>query len=106
MGTIAGDIPIAPTSDCSNCHNTSTFAGGFVDHTSPTVTSQQCTDCHDGAHTWSFVDSTGATVTLPIQGTPTTPQVLVDSTCCRSRTELRQLSLGRREFFAGNGGSQ
>ncbi len=29
-------------------------------------------------HTWSFVDSTGATVTLPIHGTPTTPPVLVD----------------------------
>ena len=77
-GMIAGHIPIAPTADCSNCHNTSTFVGGFVDHTSPDVTSKQCTDCHDGAHTWSFVDSTGATVTLPIQGTPTTPQVLVD----------------------------
>jgi hypothetical protein len=77
-GTTAGHIPLVPTSDCSNCHNTSTFAGGFVDHTSPTVTSQQCTDCHDGAHTWSFVDTTGATVTLPIQGTPTAPQVLVD----------------------------
>ncbi len=77
-GMTAGHIPIAPTADCSNCHNTSTFVGGFVDHTSPDVTSAQCTDCHDGTHTWSFVDSAGATVTLPIQGTPTTPQVLVD----------------------------
>ncbi len=77
-GKIAGHIPTAAGADCSNCHNTSTFVGGFVDHTSAAVTSQQCTACHDGAHTWSFVDSTGATVTLPIQGTPTTPQVLVD----------------------------
>ncbi|HET6471605.1 MAG TPA: hypothetical protein VFG38_07160 [Pseudomonadales bacterium] len=77
-GQIAGHIPTAPTSDCSNCHNTSTFVGGFVDHTSSAVTGAACTDCHDGAHTWSFVDSTGATVTLPIQGTPTTPPVLVD----------------------------
>ena len=77
-GMIAGHIPIAPTADCSNCHNTSTFVGGFVDHTSSAVTGRPCTDCHDGTHTWSFVDSTGATVTLPIQGTPTTPQVLVD----------------------------
>ena len=77
-GVTAGHIPIAPTADCSNCHNTSTFVGGFVDHTSSTVTSQQCTACHDGTKTWSFVDSTGTTVTLPIQGTPTTPQVLVN----------------------------
>ncbi len=77
-GKIQGHIPTAPSSDCSDCHNTSTFVGGFVDHTSSTVTSQSCTACHDGAHDWSFVDSTGATVTLPIQGTPTTPQVLVD----------------------------
>ena len=77
-GKIQGHIPTAPGSDCSNCHNTSTFVGGFVDHTSSAVTSQSCTDCHDGAHTWSFVDSMGAAVTLPIPGTPTTPQVLVD----------------------------
>ena len=78
MGKIQGHIPTAAGSDCSDCHNTSTFVGGFVDHTSSTVTSQSCTACHDGTKTWSFVDSTGATVTLPIQGTPTTPQVLVD----------------------------
>jgi hypothetical protein len=77
-GMIMGHIPIDPTADCSNCHNTSTFVGGFVDHTSSAVTSKQCTDCHNGTYTWSFVDSTGATVTLPVQGTPTTPQVLVD----------------------------
>lgn len=77
-GMIQGHIPVAQAADCGNCHNTSTFVGGFVDHTSSTVTSQQCTDCHDGAHTWSFVDSTGTTTTLPIPGTPTTPQVLVD----------------------------
>jgi len=63
VGTIPGHIPTAPASDCSNCHHTSTFVGGFVDHASTTVTSQQCTDCHNGA---------------PILGTPTTPQVLVD----------------------------
>lgn len=77
-GKIAGHIPTAPGADCSNCHNTSTFVGGFVDHTSSDVTSKQCTDCHDGTHTWSFVDSTGATVTLPIPGTPTMPPVLVN----------------------------
>jgi hypothetical protein len=77
-GVIQGHIPITPASDCSNCHNTTTFVGGYVDHTSPEVTSQACTACHDGAHTWSFIDSTGATITLPIPGTPTTPQVLVD----------------------------
>ena len=77
-GQISGHIPTSPASDCSNCHNTSTFVGGFVDHTTSAVTSKNCTDCHDGAHTWNFVDSTGATITLPIPGTPTTPQALLD----------------------------
>ena len=71
-GKIAGHINTAPTSDCSNCHNTSTFVGGFVDHTGPSVTGAgiQCTDCHDGTHTWSFVDATNTTVTLDIPGAP------------------------------------
>ena len=80
-GKIAGHISTSPTSDCSNCHNTSTFVGGFVDHaTDPSVIGAgvNCTDCHDGTHTWSFIDSTGATITLDIPGTPTTPQTLVD----------------------------
>ena len=76
-GKIQGHIATAPASDCGDCHNTSTFVGGFVDHASSAVTSVSCTTCHDGAHTWSFVDSAGTTNTIPIQGTPTTPQVLV-----------------------------
>jgi hypothetical protein len=75
-GKIAGHISTVSASDCGNCHNTSTFVGGFVDHASdPTVTTPgvQCTDCHDGTHTWSFIDSTGATVTLDIPGAPTNP---------------------------------
>lgn len=75
-GMIAGHIGISASSDCSNCHNTSTFVGGFIDHaTAPEVigAGAQCTDCHDGTHTWSFIDSNGATVTLDIPGVPTTP---------------------------------
>ena len=75
-GQIANHIPTGATSDCSNCHNTSTFVGGFVDHTTSIVTSQNCTACHDGTRTWSFVDSNGVTNTLPIPGAPTSPQTL------------------------------
>jgi hypothetical protein len=47
-GMIAGHITTSPGSDCSDCHHTSSFVGGFVDHTSTEVTSKACTDCHDG----------------------------------------------------------
>lgn len=80
-GKISNHIATSSSSDCSNCHNTSTFVGGFVDHaTDPSVigTGVKCTDCHDGTHTRDYVDSTGTTVTLPIPGVPTTPQTLVD----------------------------
>ena len=58
IGKIAGHIATLPTSDCSDCHSTSTFAGGFVDHKSAAVTSVACTTCHNNN---------------PIQGTPTAP---------------------------------
>lgn len=86
-GKITNHIPTGPTSDCSDCHNTSTFVGGFVDHTSADVTSKKCTDCHDGTHEWTpvdsstgnpLLDSSGNPVVLPIPGAPTTPQKLVD----------------------------
>jgi len=62
------DFPthIVTSSDCSNCHNTTTFVGGFVDHSSTDVTNFQCTDCHNGTNA---------------PGTPTNPpypQVTVD----------------------------
>jgi hypothetical protein len=69
LGMHGGHILIDLTDaavDCANCHHTSTFVGGFVDHTSPTVTSQQCTDCHDGT----------AAVGTPVF--PDYPQVLVN----------------------------
>ncbi len=57
---------IATSGECSNCHHTSSFVGGFVDHTSPEVTSQQCVACHDG-------------ITAPgIPTIPPFPQPLVD----------------------------
>ncbi len=63
MGMSPGHIAIAANADCSSCHNTTTFVGGFVDHASSTVTSQSCTACHDNVHE---------------QGTPTSPQLIVD----------------------------
>jgi len=81
VGKIQNHIATAPSSDCGNCHNTSTFVGGFVDHaTDPSVIGAgvKCTDCHDGTHTRDIIDSTGATVTLPIPGAPTSPQPIAD----------------------------
>jgi hypothetical protein len=60
-GKIAGHIATLPASDCSDCHTTSTFVGGFVDHKSSTVTSVACTTCHNNN---------------PIQGIPTAPPVM------------------------------
>ena len=37
------------TTDCRNCHNTTTFAEPFVDHTSTEVLSQRCDSCHNNA---------------------------------------------------------
>lgn len=39
--------------DCSVCHNTTSFAGAFVDHSSPEVLNARCDSCHNG------VDATG-----------------------------------------------
>lgn len=47
-GMSSDHITTSATSDCSDCHHTSSFVGGFVDHTSSEVTSKQCTDCHNG----------------------------------------------------------
>ncbi len=46
-GKPGNHIGTSDTSDCSDCHHTSSFVGAFVDHTSTEVTSQQCTDCHN-----------------------------------------------------------
>lgn len=37
---------IATNDDCSACHNTTTFVGGFVDHTLPSVVAARCDSCH------------------------------------------------------------
>jgi len=63
MGVVQGHLTVTAAADCGDCHHTSTFVGGFVDHQSAIVTSQACTACHDGT-------------TAP--GTPTQPPVLVD----------------------------
>ena len=39
--------------DCSVCHNTTSFAGAFIDHSSPEVLNASCDSCHNG------VDATG-----------------------------------------------
>jgi hypothetical protein len=39
---------VVTTADCGNCHNTESFVGAFVDHTSSEVTSARCDSCHDG----------------------------------------------------------
>ncbi|MGD8570034.1 MAG: hypothetical protein PVJ39_18245 [Gammaproteobacteria bacterium] len=55
------------TSDCSNCHTTDTFVGGFPDHRGPDVVGHQCSECHnpsgpgigkptDGSHPDTTVD--------------------------------------------------
>jgi len=64
VGKIAGHIATLAGSDCSDCHTTSAFTGGFVDHKSATVTGAVggCTSCHDN-------------VTAP--GIPTAPPVMV-----------------------------
>ena len=70
-GKITGHITTSATSDCSNCHNTTTFVGGFVDHaTDPSVTGTACTTCHDGTHTHTIINSSGTTITLDIPGKP------------------------------------
>jgi hypothetical protein len=63
MGVVQGHVAVAPAADCADCHHTSTFTGGFVDHQSTSVTSVACTSCHDGTIA---------------PGTPTAPPVLVD----------------------------
>ncbi len=65
-GMSSNHISISVSSDCSDCHHTSSFIGGFVDHTSTDVTSKQCTDCHDG------------TTAPGIPTTPLYPQPLED----------------------------
>lgn len=39
--------------DCALCHNTTSFADAFVDHTSPEVLGSRCDSCHNG------MDATG-----------------------------------------------
>jgi hypothetical protein len=39
----------ATSSDCVVCHNTTTFADAFVDHTDPAVLAVRCDSCHNGS---------------------------------------------------------
>ena len=47
---------VATTSDCSVCHNTTTFVGGFIDHDSPQVQNARCDSCHNGTDATGKVD--------------------------------------------------
>ena len=105
-GMIAGHIPIAATADCSNCHNTSTFVGGFVDHTSSDGHEQAV---HGLPRRRAYVELRGfhgsdrhATHSGHAHDSAGSRRY----SYCRSRPELRQLSLGRRKFRQRDGGSQ
>lgn len=44
------DIPIHQNtnSDCSVCHNKTSFASAFIDHSGPDIAGQRCDSCHNG----------------------------------------------------------
>ncbi|MEZ5552722.1 MAG: hypothetical protein R3E82_17710 [Pseudomonadales bacterium] len=50
LGAPATPVHQNTSGDCSVCHNTTSFADAFVDHSGPDVVGRRCDSCHNGTN--------------------------------------------------------